>query len=167
MKVIAKEVHENAVADVRNGMSYLQAAEKHGISFETVRQWCCEVDIRSSLSSRRKIDGEILKTIVTHRAITCRELAETLGYTDSGLNKRIRSMVQSGKVQSFRIPRLSRAARNRGSLFSKYINMRIYYVSKDDLAEWVRSQLPEKVLSPMHKYVTQLFRSIDVHIFKD
>ena len=163
--MIDETVHENAVNDVRNGMSYFQSAKKYDIGYDSVVRWCHDADVHSSFhASRRKTDAEILDAIMLRKAIPCRELSKFLGCTYPGLNTRLRNMVRNGKIQSFRIPPLSTAAKTRGVL-TRYVNTRIYFVSKDDLAMWVRSQFPEDVPKLLRKYVTQLFRSLDVKIF--
>ena len=162
--MIDEMTRKNTVNDVRNGISYLQAAKIHGVEDTTVKHWCHAAGVRSLHADKRNTDKEVIKTIMLHKAITCRELAKTLRYTDSGLNKRLRIMMKDGKIQSFRIPPLSHAAHSRGVL-TKFINTRIYYVSKKDLAEWVRNQLPEEVQMSLRKYVTHIFRSIGIQIF--
>lgn len=164
--MIDELTRENAVKNVKDGMSYLQAAKLHGVSHDVVRQWCHDGDIQSLQASKRKTDKEIIKTIMLHKAVSCHALAEILGYTDSGLSKNLQTMVRRGKIQSFRIPHLSHAAHSR-RLLTKYINTRIYYVSKKDLAKWVRNQLPEEISSSLRKCVTQTFRGLNVKIFKE
>ena len=163
--MIDEITRNNVVNDVRNGMSYFQSAKKYDIGYDSVRRWCHDADVHSSFhASRRKTDGELLKVIAAHRVLTCRELSKFLGCTYPGLNTRLRNMVRNGKIQSFRIPHLSHAAKTRGVL-TRYVNTRIYFVSNDDLAMWVRSQFPEDVPKSLRRYVTQLFRSLDVKIF--
>jgi len=165
--MIDKITHENAVDDIRNGMSYYQAAKLHGVDDFTVEKWCRAVNVRSLHASRRKTDKELLDVIVLHKVVTSRALGEIFGYTKSALDMRLRSMVMGGKIQSFRIPPLSSAARFRHGFFTKFINTRIYYVSKDDLAMWVRNQLPAgEVPVSLRKCVTRMFRSAGIQIFK-
>ena len=164
--MIGEITRKNAVNDVKDGMTYLQAAKLHGVEDSTVQQWCNAADVQSLHASRRKTDEEILNAIMLHKAVTCHMLAKILGCTDEGLNKRLRTMMISGKIQSFRIPPLSSAAAgSRRGLFTKFINTRIYFVSKDDLAEWVRNQLPGEVPMSLRKYVTRIFRSTGIQIF--
>lgn len=163
--MIDELTRKNAVNDVKEGMSYVQAAKLHGIDDATVGQWCRAVDVQSLQASRRKTDKEILDAVMLHKVITCRGLAEVLGCSDSAANSHLQTMVMSGKIQSFRIPPLSSAAGSRRGLFTKFINTKIYYVSKDDLAMWIRNQLPEEVQMSLRRYITHIFRSIDVKIF--
>lgn len=166
--MIDKTTHENAVNDVRNGMSYEQAAKIHGVEGTSVERWCRTADVQSPHASGRKTDKEILDVVRLHKAITCRALAEVLGCSDSAANNHLKTMVMDGKIQSFRIPSLCSSARTRRGFFTKFINTKIYYVSKDDLAIWVRNQLPEEDLPmSLRKYVTHIFRSLDIKIFVD
>lgn len=164
--MIDELTRKNAVNDVKNGMSYLQAAKLHGVEDTAVKRWCRVNGVRSLHASKWKTDDEILDAVMLHKAVTCYALADTLGCTYGGLNMRLRRMMQHGKIQSFRIPHLSHAARNRG-LFANYIDMKIYYVSKEDFAKWIRSQLPDEPSVSLRKYITRIFRSLDVNIFKE
>jgi len=164
--MIDKTTRENAVNDVKDGMSYLKAAKMHGIDDVTVERWCRAVDVRSLHAGRRKTDDEILDAVKSHKVVTCSELSKILGCSTGASNKHLRTMVMNGKIQSYRIPSLSSAARIRRGLFTKFINTRIYYVSTDDLAMWVRSQLPEEKSMSLRKCVTQMFRG-HVKIFAE
>lgn len=163
--IIDETTHKNAVNDVKNGMPYSQVAKKYGVNDTAVRRWCRDAGVQSFHASRRKTDKEILDAVKLHKVGTCHTLANILGCSTPSLNRHLRIMVVSGKIQSFRIPPFNSAARRRG-LFTKFINMRIYYVSKNDLAEWVRNQFPEDVPESLRRVVSGIFRSIDVKIFE-
>ena len=164
--MIDKITRKKAVNDVKDGMSYLQAAKMHGVEETSVRRWCRDIGIQSLYAGRYdKMDVEILDAVTLHKAITCRALVKILGCSSSAVNSHLRTMVMSGKIQSFRIPALSSAAHIRRGFFTKFINTKIYFVSKDDLAVWIRSQLPEEVSLSLRRYVTHIFQSIGIQIF--
>lgn len=50
MRPIAKEIRERVVDSVRNGMSYRDAAKKHGVSLNSVVHWCYLAGVRSRLA---------------------------------------------------------------------------------------------------------------------
>ena len=127
------------------------------------------------MNGMEAISEQILQTIKEKKVATRAEMAETLlvGQCDKTFVFALQDLVKAGRLNYKRISGLSGAHRIRGkesdTFFMKaYINSRLYYLSDEDLREWIVDQLPMPVGGHQQAVISNTLRcmGIDIEIFQ-
>ena len=100
-----------------------------------------------------KSNNEIIETLKKHKALTQTELSKLLGY--SRLNERLRRLAKKGLVQYTKIP----GNRGKYKFFRGYNGIKLYYIEKEHLKEWIEMKLPERMPPIMHRIASRCIYS--------
>jgi hypothetical protein len=121
-----------------------------------------------------ELNERILDAIRALKAATRGEMAEILlvGQSDHKFVFALQDLVKAGRVNYKRISGLSGGHRIRGkdsdTFFMKaYINSRLYYLSDDDLREWIVARLPSVVRGHQQGVISNTLRcmGLDIELF--
>jgi len=102
---------------------------------------------------RKKTDKQILKTLNENNALTEQELASMLGY--KSLLIRLRSMIKNEKVQYIIVPNNTSC---KYKMFRGYAGVKLYYIDREHLQNWVNEHIPAKICGEELKAITMRIR---------
>lgn len=96
-----------------------------------------------------KSNDEIIETLKKFKALTQSELSEKLGY--SRLNERLKRLAKKGLIQYQIIPKSGRKYK----FFRGYNGIKLYYIEKKHLKEWIEMKLPARMSPVMHRIASR------------
>lgn len=117
-----------------------------------------------SKKQKQKREKQIIQTIQQKKAATATELAQIFKVKHSQMTKWLRKLCIEGKIQKIRIAGRGHSPSIR--LFPNYTGRNIYYKNKQDLAEWIKQQLPPHIPQNMKKAIThKLHKLLKIQLF--
>ena len=127
----------------------------------TICDWCEKAGVKSPYVEdyKRMSDEKIIETLHDFKALTEGELRHLLGY--KLLSQRLQRMIRDDVILSTRFGGKGRGA-VKYIVFPEYGNVTLYYVTKDDLIEWIKMNLPRRLTSNFRKAVTRKLRAVGI-----
>jgi len=162
-KMPEEEIKRICVLDeIKNGKSLKQTAKKYNVWISTVAYWCKLAGIKSkhTRAESKATDKQMLDAIKKNKVMTVAELENTFGYKTNAARRRLRRLVESGKLNYVVIGGGGKAS----SLFKDFIDKRLYYISQEDLTKWVKNKIPKYIPGPLKNAITQKLHDIGIDI---
>lgn len=135
-----------AVNEVRNGASMRQVSLKYGVNVSVVAYWCDRAGVKTKFPKvvMKSTDAQILLAVKRWKVMSVIDIGMEFGYSNSGsIRRRLRKLVSEGKLDYIVIAGGGRSKVSH--LFKRYIDKRLYYITKEDLNKWVRDKIPKRL----------------------
>ena len=153
LKLSEKEI----ITQIKNGKSYLSVAKKYDTTEHQIKKICDEHGIKSGFC--HVTEEQIINAIKKKKAVTANELMSDLKLSSfTSIQRRLRRLLMDNKINTVIIPTTKQM------VFSEYTNKNIYFISKDDLKEWVSEKLPETMPRTLRKIITRRLHEVGLKI---
>ena len=104
---------------------------------------------KDNIEELQSTKEKILYYLKINKVASIRDLSEDINISRDYVKKQLDELVIKGVLDYKKISSLSRAHSKRGlthcDFIKKYINTRLYYCNKDDLSDWIFSNLPDRL----------------------
>lgn len=161
-KKLDLELEKKILEDIKKGESYNNTAKKHDVSYHMVTKTCKKHDVESK--HLHLTDADIINALDKLNVAKISELLEHFGYSSAAnLKRRLDILKIEGKINTTVIP-VTRSRKKKNNLFSGYVNVLLYYLSKDNLEKWVISKIPTHMPQNFRKAVTRRLHDLGLNI---
>jgi len=109
-------------------------------------------------------EKKILQKIRERKAATVSELAKDFKIKHAQMARWLRKLYHQNKVKRIRIAGKGHAPSMR--LFPGYTSRNIYYLSEEDMAKWVKQQLPPHMPPNLKKAIAHKLRPLNIELDK-